>query len=226
MLGDKLRALRRGKAISLEMMQEMTMIQRKYLVALERGIYSELPEPIYTRNFIRAYTRVLDADETYFLELYAGECGTCDLVAPSMTPRQRVRKIKLFVWNQLVAILSIVFVGVTVFIYLGWQIFLITDAPTLTVFSPADEMLTKEAIIVVEGHVDDESTIYVNGKQVVLYDDKTFLTEVDLERGLNIITIEAERRYSRTAHIERSVVFNPPVREFGPLLSTSPSIEN
>ena len=81
-LGEKLRALRRGQAVSLIMLEETTHIQRRYLEALERGRYDELPEPLYTRNFIKAYARVLGADETYFLELYEQESGRMDLLAP------------------------------------------------------------------------------------------------------------------------------------------------
>jgi len=35
---------------------------------------------------------------------------------------------------------------------------------------------------------------------------------VDLEKGLNTIVVEAERRYSRRATLERQVFFNPDSR--------------
>ena len=95
-LAEKLRALRRGQAVSLVMLEETTHIQRRYLEALEKGFYDELPEPLYTRNFIRAYARALGADETYFLELYEEESGRADLLAPHRLPRERVRRAWLF----------------------------------------------------------------------------------------------------------------------------------
>jgi len=76
-------------------------------------------------------------------------------------------------------------------------------------FSPVDESVTTNAILVVEGLVEDESTVYVNDKQLVVNDDRTFKTEIDLEKGLNLITVEAERRYSRRAYVERTVLFDP-----------------
>lgn len=208
-LGEKLRALRRGQAVSLDMIEERTHIQRRYLEALEQGRYDELPAPLYSRNFIRAYARELNADEEYFLELYEEECGRCDLVDPMRMPRQRVRRMRLLVWNRFVKFGGVLAVIFLLFGYLGWQIQSIVSPPEIVLFSPADETITGEAIITVEGLVEDESTVYVNDEQVVVNDDRTFKTQIDLEKGLNLITVEAERRYSKRARIERTVLFDP-----------------
>ncbi len=211
-LGQKLRALRRGQAVSMEMMERTTHIQRRYLEALERGRYEALPEPLYSRNFIRAYTRVLGADEQYFLELYEEECGRCDLVEPMRAPRQRARMSKFFVWNKFAAIGVLAFVILGVFSYLGWQVHSIVSPPEVVVFSPGDAAVTDEAIVHVEGLVQGEATVYVNGEQIVVGDDHVFEVDVDLEKGLNTIVVEAERRYSRRATLERQVFFNPDSR--------------
>lgn len=208
-LGEKLRSLRRGQAVSMDMMERATHVQRRYLVALEKGDYEELPEPLYTRNFIRAYARVLHADEEYFLELYAEECGRCDLVEPLRTPRQKVRKSRFFVWNQFMKFGALSLVAFAVIGYLGWQIQSIVSPPEVVLISPNEASITKDAMITVEGVVEGEATVYVNGEQVVVDHDNTFETEVDLDKGLNVITVEAERRYSKRAIIERRVVFDP-----------------
>lgn len=208
-LGDKLRALRRGQAVSMEMMERATHVQRRYLEALERGRYEELPEPLYTRNFIRAYARVLQADEEYFLELYSEECGRCDLVEPMRTPRQKVRKSRFFVWNRFMKVGVLSFIALAVVGYLGWQIHSVMSPPQVVLLSPTDASITSNAMVEVEGVVEGEATVYVNGQQVVVNQDQTFEALVDLDRGLNVITIEAERRYSRRAVVERRVVFDP-----------------
>ena len=56
---------------------------------------------------------------------------------------------------------------------------------------------------------DDDTTVVINGETVIISEDNTFTTEVDLIRGLNVVTIEAKRRYSRPAVIYRRVVFDP-----------------
>ena len=208
-LGEKLRALRRGQAVSMDTMERTTHIQRNYLLALEKGDYAALPEPLYTRNFIRSYARVLHADENYFLELYMEECGRCDLVEPLRNPRQRMRRMKLFVWNRFAAFAFFGVVMTALLGYLGFEVTSITAPPELLIFSPTEASLSHEAHIVIEGIVEREASVFVNGEQIAVHEDRTFSYTVDLEKGLNIIQIEAERRYSRRAILERTVVFEP-----------------
>lgn len=208
-LGEKFRAIRCAKAISLEMVERQTRIQRTYLLALESGAYEKLPAPLYTKNFVRTYATFLGADNEYFVDLYQEECGRCDLVDPMRMPRQRLKKTRLFVWNN---ILKFTFAGslaIVVFGYFGLQLRSIIAPPDVIIFSPVDESMTAEAIAKVEGIVEKESTVFINGEQVVINEDHTFQKNVDLNKGLNIITIEAERRYSKQTRIERRVLFDP-----------------
>ncbi|MBU0614270.1 helix-turn-helix domain-containing protein [Patescibacteria group bacterium] len=208
-LGEKLRALRSGQAVSLDIVEKKTHIQKKYLIALENGNYENLPEPLYTRNFIRTYVRALNSDEEYFLELYDEECGRCDCVGHMRTPRQRLKRKKLIIWNNFLKIaLASTFAGLFI-LYLGFQINSIIQPPEIYIFSPQEASTTSDATLLIEGLVEIESVVYVNGEQVVVNSDNTFKTEMDLEKGLNIIQIEAERRYSKSVVVERRVVFTP-----------------
>lgn len=208
-LGEKLRTLRRGQAVSLDMMERDTHIQRRYLEALERGRYEALPEPMYARNFIRAYARVLGADETYLLELYEDECGRCDLVGPMQTPRQKVKGARLAIWNRYVKFGLIVFAVIVIIGYFGHQVSEVLAPPEIVLLTPEDRSLTHEAVVTVSGIVDGEATVYVNNQPVVVNADASFSVDVDLQEGLNVILVEAERRYSRTARVERYIVFDP-----------------
>ncbi len=208
-LGEKLRALRRGQAVSLVMLEETTHIQKRYLEALERGRYDELPEPLYTRNFIKAYARVLGADETYFLELYEQESGRTDLLTPHRLPRQRVSRSWLlspsaFLKFSMFAAVGVLFVG-----YFVWQVTGVLRPPTIVIESPTDGLAADSALVAVRGHVEnDDVTLVVNGHQVVVNNDKTFTTTIDLSLGLNVITVEGTRRYSQKATEIRRVVFD------------------
>jgi transcriptional regulator with XRE-family HTH domain len=208
-LGEKLRLLRRGQAVSLDMMERDTHIQRCYLIALERGRYEDLPEPMYARNFIRSYARVLGADETYLLELYEDECGRCDLVGPMQTPRQKVRSGRLVIWNRYVRLALLLSVIGAVTGYFGWQVSEVLAPPEIVLLTPEDQSLTRDAVVTVSGLVDGEATVYINGQPVVVDSDATFSADIDLQAGLNVISIEAERRYSRRTFLERYVVFDP-----------------
>ena len=208
-LSEKLRALRRNQAVTLDLIEKRTHIQRNYLEALEEGRFEDLPEPLYSRNFIRSYARALGADEKYFLELYDEECGLCDLIEPMCSPRQRVKSKRFYIWSRFVRYGLIASLLLCVLSYIGYQVVSIIAPPEVVLLSPADDILTHEAMITVQGFVEGEASVYINGEPIVVYDDFTFEAIIDLEQGLNDIVVEAERRYSRRAVIERSVVFDP-----------------
>lgn len=209
-LGEKLRALRRGQGVTLDVLERETHIQRRYLEALERGRYDELPEPMYTRNFLQAYARALQADEKYFIELYEEECGRCDLLDPLRLPRQRVRKGSFFNLPRAVTTgVAGVFVAVIIG-YFVWQFAGLFRPPEIVLYVPEDGMATDSALLEVRGEVlRGEVTLTINGDEVVVNADQTFSTTLDLVRGLNVITIEAKRRYSQSAVLYRRVVFEP-----------------
>ena len=211
-LGEKLRALRRGQAVSLEMMENTTHIQHKYIDALERGRYDELPEPLYTRNFIKAYARVLGADETYFIELYEEESGRTDLLTPHRMPRMRVHRAWLFAPARFLKVMTFAAIALCVLGYFGWEVNAMIKAPHIIVDGPADGTSAETALVQVHGHVEnDDVTLTVNGTQVVVNSDKTFATTVDLSRGLNVITVEGTRRYSQKSTEYRRVVLSEKV---------------
>ena len=209
-IGEELAAVRRRLSIPLREASEKTRIQRRYLKALEENRWQDLPEPLYTRNFLRSYARFLGEDPSYFLSRFKEERGCCDLLAPSQLPRQRVRKGRFLVTPRILklGVLSLLLLGVTG--YLGFQVRSILEPPSLTVLSPEDGSKTDSAILTVSGVIKEEAGIQVNGESVLPSKDGVFEAEVTLERGLNIIAVEGKKRYSRPAVIYRTVVFDPP----------------
>lgn len=207
-LGEKLRELRRGQAITMDMLVRDTRIQRNYLVALERGDYLSLPEPLYTRNFIRAYARYLGADEQYFIELYEEECGRCDLMEPSMMPRQKVRKASFFAgWRMVVAGLAASLV-LSLTSYIGWQFYQITTPPEITLHSPQENTVVDEPVVLIEGSVDKSTSVKIDGEHIPLQENGMFSYELPLVEGINTVSVEASKRYSKKRVIERMVVYN------------------
>ena len=64
-LGTRLKEARLAKGYSLEDLQEITKIQKRYLIGIEEGNYSIMPGSFYVRAFIKQYAEAvgLDADQ-------------------------------------------------------------------------------------------------------------------------------------------------------------------
>lgn len=72
-LGDKLRDARIEKGYTLNTLQQLTKIQKKYLVAIEEGNFNDLPGSFYIRAFVKQYADVVGLNGDELLEAYESE---------------------------------------------------------------------------------------------------------------------------------------------------------
>ncbi len=63
-VGERLRAAREAKKLSLEDIAEMTRIPLRHLQNLEAGEWTALPAPTYTVGFAKSYASAVDLDRT------------------------------------------------------------------------------------------------------------------------------------------------------------------
>ncbi|NEU25407.1 helix-turn-helix domain-containing protein [Paenibacillus polymyxa] len=67
-LGQQLKEARLQKGLSLDDVQEMTKIRKRYLEAIETGDYKVLPGSFYVRAFIKTYAETVGLDPDEILE--------------------------------------------------------------------------------------------------------------------------------------------------------------
>lgn len=205
-LGEKIRALRKHKNITLSEVVKRTKIQKKYLEAFETGRYDQLPEPIYAKNFLKKFLLAIGGDPDYFVARFEEEIKKCDLLAPHRLPAKRTGRTAFFVsyyWWKI--LLGLALAGIIIG-YLTWQAVALLAPPNITVLTPPDGLETTEAIIEITGSVDREAEIFINGIPAIPDANKNFISKITLERGLNVITIEAKTRHSKKAAVYRKVV--------------------
>ncbi|MFD1708415.1 helix-turn-helix domain-containing protein [Siminovitchia sediminis] len=72
-LGARLKTAREEKGISLDQLQSMTKIQKKYLIGIENGDYSKIPGKFYVRAFIKQYAEAVGLPANDLFEEYKNE---------------------------------------------------------------------------------------------------------------------------------------------------------
>lgn len=72
-LGNRLKEAREAKGLSLEDLQELTKIQKRYLIGIEEGNYSMMPGKFYVRAFIKQYCEAVGVDSEEIFEQYKSE---------------------------------------------------------------------------------------------------------------------------------------------------------
>ena len=92
-LGEVLRAARESKGVDLPRVERDTKIRTRYLSALERGEYRDLPGAVYTKGFLRNYAHYLGLDPDYLTDLYRLEThGAAQPVVAAAPRPMRARR--------------------------------------------------------------------------------------------------------------------------------------
>ncbi|EXX91142.1 hypothetical protein BG53_12185 [Paenibacillus darwinianus] len=123
-LGDLLRKSREQRGYSLEDVQEMTKIRKRYLEAIESGDYKMLPGNFYVRAFVKNYAESVGLDSEEVLRLYAKEIPSASPEPMEEQPMLQKRRsssarsgdriskwgFRLLMWSFLILIAVVVYV--------------------------------------------------------------------------------------------------------------------
>ncbi len=72
-IGSRLKEARESKSMTLEQVQDITKIQKRYLQAIENNEFKVLPGKFYTRAFIREYASAVGLDPEVIMEEHRSE---------------------------------------------------------------------------------------------------------------------------------------------------------
>ncbi|TBV85990.1 helix-turn-helix domain-containing protein [Lysinibacillus sp. OL1] len=127
-LGTRLKEARLSKGYSLDDLQEITKIQKRYLVGIEEGNYSIMPGSFYVRAFIKQYAEAVGLDAEEILETYKNELPSTpnDQVNQSITNSPSRRKVTKGPSNKMMEampkiIVALFIVVIIVVIWVLWQ---------------------------------------------------------------------------------------------------------
>ncbi|WP_185819624.1 helix-turn-helix domain-containing protein [Salibacterium salarium] len=116
-LGQFLKTKREEQELSIEQLQEITKIQKRYLTAIEEGRYDSLPGAFYTRAFVKSYAEALglhpdDVFESFGNELPQPKQQTTDLPSRAEKANPKVQKKKRRKSTFLPALMGVLFLVV------------------------------------------------------------------------------------------------------------------
>ena len=152
-LPERLLAARERKGVDLYRAERDTKIRVRYLAALERGDYRELPGAVYTKGFLRNYALYLGLDPDDVLLQWRRERGDPrEPQAVITVPRPIAAPRKGLTFSPSLVVFALMTVAVLAFAaYLGVQLLRFAKPPTIAVTDPAAAVVD----------VDEAATEYV-----------------------------------------------------------------
>ena len=214
-LGEVLRAARESKGVDLARVERDTKIRTRYLSALERGEYRDLPGAVYTKGFLRNYAHYLGLDPEYLVDLYRLETNGAAQPAVAAAPRpMRARRARALVVTPGAILAAILTAGVLAFIgYLAYEFVTFARTPDLRIIEPAGDVAGyHESQYTITGITEPNSRVTVDGLRenpVITADAQGhFSVTVKLVPGSNVITLVASDPITQrdSAKVTRTIV--------------------
>jgi cytoskeletal protein RodZ len=198
-LGTVLRTAREARFIDLARVERDIKIRVRYLSALERGDYRDLPDSVYTRGFLRNYGLYLGLDPEYLIDLYRLESGI-PVERPSMPSRRRSMDVRqgrsLVVSSGAIAAAILTILVAALVVYVVGELVIFGGTPDLRITDPAADVVAWQGDeYTIRGVTEPNSTITTDGLRqnpsTTADADGAFSVLVGLVPGANVITLVA-----------------------------------
>lgn len=195
-VGQILKNQRQELKLSLTEVELATKIRGKFLRALESGNYHELPNDIYSRNFVQHYASYLGLNGVHLAEQYVAERG--GLIKPNARGPQLARPRSMVVTVRLAVAAAVVIAIIALLLYLSFQLSVLAGAPQLSISSPTNNQVVTTPTIAVRGSATPGASILVDDVPVGGNANGGFQTKVVVQNGINAIPVVATSKLGKT----------------------------
>ncbi len=203
-IGAKLRQARLARNLSLDSISKKIKIRVEYLSAIENDQLDKLPSGLYGKSFIKQYGVYLGLKPKQIIKDLNLEY--LDEAEANPFSQKILNSRKLIVWPKIIRNILAFGAVLICFLYLTIYFKNIVTPPSLDIISPERNILITENSILVSGQSEPEAEIKINGEVVLNNNKGAFTQEVNLKKGLNSITITAQKKHSRANTIIRQIL--------------------
>src|SRR5690625_1157039 len=123
-IGESLREAREARNLTLDDIQEITKIQKRYLVAIEQNDFHALPGRFYARAFIKEYAQAVGLDAKELLAEFDEEEIVNDEETVQYTRLERSKRPRVAKSSSILSLLPSIIVVILVIgiIFVAWTL--------------------------------------------------------------------------------------------------------
>jgi len=210
-IGQILKAARLKKNYTIEDVNKFIKIHPRYIKAMEANDYSVFDGKVHSKGFLKNYVQFLELDLDELLALWRREYEiTFDEAKENKLSKIKALEPEKFIITP--STLILVFVGtllVGFFMYLFFQYRQYTDAPTIDIYYPEDNIVVENDILDITGKVELDSEVFINNQKIIANTDGSFLTSIKLREGINTISIKSVNKLNKETEVVRNIIFRP-----------------
>lgn len=201
-IGKVLKETRVRKKYSRVKLEKETKIKKDFIKAIEEEDWDSLPEYPVVAGFIRSMSGVLKVDRKQ-----AAARLRRDYPPKSLRINPKPDVSSKFTWSpRLTFIAGVLVVSAIIVSYLGFQYIGFISPPPLTVESPNDGDIVKDRVIQVSGKTDPNAVIRVNNQPVLVAEDGSFVSQIEVYQGTHFIEVRAVSRSGKESVVKRKII--------------------
>lgn len=203
-IGEILEAARKEKGWTVAELAQRTKIQDKFLQALERSDFNNLPEAPFVKGFIRTVAGELGLKPDGMVAIFRRDYDTDK--QGNVIPRGFAEvETKKFSWTPKMTVIAAVAAVVGTFsLYLIFQIKLLVSPPTLILDAPKENAVVGVQLIV-EGRTDPSAEIFINDQQIRKNKSGVFSQTISLLEGVQTVAVKAVGQNQKSTTVERTI---------------------
>lgn len=229
-VGQRLKAARLRKQLSLDETERLTKVKLKYLEALEEDRHDLLPTEVYSLGFLRCYGEVLGLNTTKLLDQYRRErqavkSAKVDSAQAALAPARRLVGPRFLVTPRTLITVGSIVIVLSLLLYIALGIKSFTAPPSLRIDTPDMESRTSQPTLTVSGQTDPGVTLTINGEQITVDQAGKFNHDIAVAPGLSTLEFVVTNRLGKEARAARKVLADYQVSTAAPSPSATSTAE-
>lgn len=213
-IGQTLKSARLKKNFTIEDVHKFIKVHPKYVKAMENNDYSVFDGKVHSKGFLKIYAEFLELDLEELLALWRREYesafeGEGSKGGDKFSKLKSLEPERFVITPSLLIIVTVIVMLFVFFSYLFVQYRQYTDAPSLEIFYPEDNIVVTDDVLDLTGKVDLDSEVFINNQEVLTNTDGSFLTSIKLREGINTISIKTVNKLNKETEVIRNIIYRP-----------------
>jgi cytoskeletal protein RodZ len=205
-LAEELKIARSEKHLSLEKVAQAIGIKIDYLKAIEAGKFEDLPTGVFCRKYVKEYSLYLGMDQEHIKAYFEEEHGNNINSNNKLLFAQKAITSNAFIVPRMFKNVFILATVVVCFVYLFNNFEKLIKPPQLQIYTPAQDLVTKERTINISGKTETETQVVINGNQVISDKSGGFNQQISLRSGINTIIVTAKKKFGRENKLVKQIL--------------------
>lgn len=207
-LGQRFKRARKRLGVEISEAEIQTKIRSKYLDALERDDFMDLPADAYTKGFVLRYAKFLGLDGEKSMQDYLRLKSQANIRSDGLIgPSKKFRDSSLIITPKLFTTFAICLLIIGVFTYLFVQISGFATTPDLKIISPQNNEVLYSDKIEIRGTTSVQAEVSINDQKIQPSSDGSFSTDYKLIAGINVIQVKSKNRANKEKSLTYTVEY-------------------